>query len=85
MKINGVSVHHTNKTYAVEFADGIIVILDDKLNYNSMLSVGLDSVYIRTGKWPTANSMQKRIQAGSEWINKNKNRYKKFKVAVDSE
>lgn len=83
MKINGVSVHHTNKTYAVEFDDGITVILDSKLEYSNMLSVGLDSVYMRTGKWPTKHNIQKRVESGREWINKNKNRYKKFKVAVD--
>lgn len=85
MKINGVSVHHTNKTFAVEFDDGITIILNDKLEYYSMLSVGLDSVYLRTNKWPTKSNMSKRIDMSKEWIGKNKNRYKKFKVAVDSE
>lgn len=83
MKINGVSVHHTNKTFAVEFDDGITVILNDKLEYHSMLSVGLDSVFLRTNKWPTKANMTKRIDLSKVWIEKNKNRYKKFKVAVD--
>jgi hypothetical protein len=85
MKVNSVSVHHTNKTYAVEFNDGITVILNDKLCYHSMLSLGLDSVYLKTGKWPTDNNIQKRVDAGRAWIEKNKNRYKKFKVAVDDD
>lgn len=85
MKINGVSVHHTNKTFAVEFDDGITVILNDKLEYHSMISLGLDSSFLRTNKWPTKSNMTKRIDLASIWIKKNKNRYKKFKVAVDGD
>ena len=76
MKINSVNKHHEHKTYAVEFNDGITVILNETLEYHNMLSVGLDSVFLKTKKWPSKANTQKRVAAGAEWINKNKKRYK---------
>lgn len=76
MKILGVNRHSTHKTFAVSFADGITVILDDKLEYNNMISVGLESYFLETGKWPTKRNLDKRVKLGQEWINRNKKRYK---------
>lgn len=79
MKIQSVNYHNTRDTFAVSFDDGITVILDDELKYNTMLSVGLDSSFLKTGKWPTKNNISKRVIMGQQWIEKNKSRYKKFK------
>ncbi len=61
------------------FNDGIVVIYDyykDSLNYNTLLSVGPESSYIKTGKFPTKKSLEKRQTMVEEWVSKNKNRYK---------
>ena len=76
MKITGVTRHNTHKTFAVSFDDGITVILNDKLEYHLMLSVGVDTYYLRTGKWPTGKGLDKRVDLGRAWILKNKKRYK---------
>lgn len=48
-----------------------------------MLSVGLESVFIKKGKWPTIKNIDKRVLLGKQWIMKNKNRYKKWQPAHD--
>lgn len=79
MKIQNVNYHDKRDTFAVSFDDGITVILDDELNYSTMLSVGVGSVFLKTGKWPTKANISKRVLKGREWIEKNKSRYKKYK------
>lgn len=64
------------------FADGIVIIyhyINEQLQYDSMLSVGLDSYFLNTGKWPTDNNIKKRTTLVSEWVLKNINRYKPIK------
>ena len=79
MKVESVNYHDTRDTFAVSFDDGITVILDEELNYSSMLSVGLESSFLKTGKWPTKRNIDKRVGMGQAWIEKNKTRYKKYK------
>lgn len=79
MKITSANYHDERDTFAVSFDDGITVILDNSLRYHSMLSVGIDSSYLKTGKWPTKNNLDKRVTLGQAWIEKNKSRYKKYK------
>ena len=79
MKVESVNYHDTRDTFAVSFDDGITVILDEELNYSSMLSVGLESSFLKTGKWPTKRNIDKRVGLGQAWIEKNKTRYKKYK------
>jgi hypothetical protein len=79
MKIQNVNYHDKRDTFAVSFDDGITIILDEGLNYKSMLSVGLGSSFLKTGKWPTRASIDKRVDRGRLWIEKNKSRYKKYK------
>ena len=65
--------------FAAQFSDGITVIYtytEDQLNYDNMLSVGLSSSYIKTGKWPTLNNLKRREQFAMEWFTKNRKRYK---------
>lgn len=78
MKVTSVQFHEDHRTFAVTFDDDISVILDDELQYNNTLSMGLSSSYMLTGRWPSTNNLLKRVELGSQWINKNKNRYKKW-------
>lgn len=79
MKVQSVNYHDTRDTFAVSFDDGITVILDQELKYSTLLSVGLESSFLKTGKWPTKRNIDKRVGMGQAWIEKNKSRYKKFK------
>lgn len=78
MKIEGVRFHDERITFAASFDDGITVIIDKSLNYLNMLSVGPDTYYLRTRKWPTKKNIDKRVMLCKQWIVKNKNRYKKW-------
>lgn len=79
MKVLSVNYHDVRDTFAVSFDDGITVILSNDLKYHSMLSVGPDSSYLKTGKWPTKSNLDKRETMGRAWVEKNKSRYKKYK------
>lgn len=71
-----------NPRYSVHFDDGITLIVktvNDKIVYDNMLSVGLDTYYLKKGKWPSGKNLEKRVELASEYINKNikNNRYRK--------
>ena len=71
-----------NPRYSVHFDDGITLIVktvDEQIVYENMLSVGLDSYYLKKGKWPAGRNLEKRIELASQFINKNikNNRYRK--------
>ena len=83
MKIESIQYHDERQTFAASFDDGMVVILDDKLEYRNMLSTGLDSYFIRKGKWPKGKNLDNRVLAVKHWITKNKNRYKKWQPAHD--
>jgi hypothetical protein len=83
MKIESVSYNDTHSTFAASFDDGITIILTDKLQYQNMISTGLDSYFMTKGKWPTRASINKRVTLSTQWIHKNKNRYKKWQPAHD--
>ena len=73
-----------NPRYSVHFDDGITLIMNtvnNKLVYESMLSVGLGSYYLMKGKWPEGKNLDKRIDLAIQYIHKNvkNNRYKKYK------
>jgi hypothetical protein len=82
MKIESARHHDTYDTYAISFSDGITIILDNNLDYSNMLSVGPDTYFIVKGKWPSGKNLDKRVKLSQEWINKNKNRYKKSEKKV---
>jgi hypothetical protein len=70
--------------YSVHFDDGITLIINTESNqlvYESMLSTGLDSYYIKKQKWPSGKNLALRIELAIDFINKNikNNRYKKRK------
>ena len=70
-----------NPRYSVHFDDGITMIMktvDGEIQYESMLSVGLNSYYLKKGKWPTGKNLEKRVELCREFINKNikNNRYR---------
>ena len=78
-----------NPRYSVHFDDGITLIVrtvDDDIVYENMLSVGLDSYYLKKGKWPKGANLEKRVELAKEFINKNikNNRYRK-KLKDESE
>lgn len=84
MKITG-TLRNASKgqvIFHVYFDDGMTINLrqvnDEEFVYANMLSTGLDSYYLRTGKWPKGKNLEKRVSLGSELITKNlkKNRYR---------
>lgn len=83
MKIIAVSYNDVHSTFAASFHDGITIILNQKLEYHNMISTGLDSYFIKKGKWPTIKNINKRVDLSIQWILKNKNRYKKWQSPDD--
>lgn len=79
MKATGARWNKDAETFCVDFDDNITLILDRDLQYRNMLSVGLSSYFLDKGKWPTGKNLEKRITLASEWVNKNKHRYKDLK------
>lgn len=77
MKIESANYNNTHHTFAISFSDGITIILDENLNYLTMLSVGIESYYLKKGKWPSGKNLSTRVEKSVVWIEKNKNRYKK--------
>lgn len=70
-----------NPRYSVHFDDGITMIIqtkDNDLVYENMLSVGLDSYYLKNAKWPSGKNLEKRIELCRQFIQKNikNNRYR---------
>lgn len=68
--------------YHVYFDDGMTIDFKNsghEWEQCGMLSTGLNSYYLRTGKWPVGKNLQKRIELGVAFIEKNikNNRYKK--------
>ena len=85
MKIESIQYNDTHNTFAASFDDGMVIILSDRLEYHNMLSTGLQSYYIRRGRWPTGKNLTNRVLAVKHWIMKNKNRYKKWQPAHDQD
>lgn len=71
-----------SKCFSVQYSDGITFTYthsNDELQLNGMLSVGLNSSFLQTGKWPTKASINKRTLLANEWFTVNKKRYKLLK------
>lgn len=67
--------------FSVHFDDGMTILLQtirDDLVYENMLSVGIGSYFLKTGKWPKGKQLEKRVNMSIEFIKKNikNNRYK---------
>lgn len=67
--------------FSVQFDDGITIMLHTikgELVYENMLSVGVDTYYLKTGKWPKGKQLEKRVKMAVDLVNKNikNNRYK---------
>ena len=78
--VNGGTKHEPR--YSVHFDDGITLIvhmIDNNIQYESMLSVGLNTYYLKTGKWPKGKQLEKRLNMAEQYILKNvkNNRYRK--------
>lgn len=75
--------------YSVHFDDGITMIIkteQGELVYENMLSVGLDSYFLKKGKWPTGKNLEKRVTLATDFINKNiKNNRYRSKLKDESE
>ena len=72
--------------FSATFDDGLIIVYEylpesESIEYLHMVSVGLDSVYLKTYKKPTPANMLKRQTVVGEWVVKNKNRYKLLRSA----
>jgi hypothetical protein len=77
MKIESARYNDVHDTFSVSFDDGITIILNNRLEFFNMISTGLDSYFLKKGKWPRGKNLSNRVDIGSKWISKNKNRYKK--------
>jgi len=75
--------------YAVHFDDGMTIIIrtvNGVLEYENMLSVGLDSYYLKRRKWPAGKNLEKRVEMCREFIQKNiKNNRYRSKLKDDNE
>ena len=73
---------HGMTRFHVHFDDGMTITLREKSNgdleYDSMVSVGLESYFLKKGKWPKGANLKKRIELGVALIEKNRknNRYR---------
>lgn len=82
--VNSTKSHENHPRFSVHFDDGMTILLHtvkDELVYENMLSVGVGSYYLTTGKWPTGKNLEKRVRLSVEYIQKNikNNRYKQLK------
>ena len=71
-----------NGCFAVQYNDGITITYthtNDTLVLMCMLSVGLSSSYLRTGRWPSTASINTRSVLANNWFTTNKKRYKLLK------
>lgn len=71
--------------FSAEFSDGLLLIytydlIEKAMDLFTVVSVGLSSQYISTGKLPTKLNMQKRKTAVEAWVSKNINRYKPLRA-----
>jgi hypothetical protein len=81
------SINSTSKlssdTYSVEFCDGILLVIkytqgsDTWSDVGPMCSLGVDSYYIKKGRFPSGNNLRKRLVMGTDMIKSRINRYKK--------
>lgn len=70
--------------FHVYFDDGITINMErtrvdpNDFDFDGMLSTGLDSYYLKKGKWPAGANLRKRIELAVALIEKNlhNNRYK---------
>lgn len=68
--------------YSVHFDDGItliVLMIDNAIEYDNMLSTGLDSYFLKKGKWPSGKNLEKRLELAQAYILRNikNNRYRK--------
>ena len=77
MKITGARWSASSKTFCTGFSDGIILCTTENHTLVNMISVGLESYFLRKGKWPSKTNLGKRILLSEAWITKNSKRYKK--------
>ena len=75
-RVDGVNYHKDHHTFAAQFTDGITIVVDEEMKFKNMLSVGLESSFLKTGKWPTQSNISKRCELIAAWAEKNKKRYK---------
>jgi len=76
--------------YSVHFDDGITLFMttvNDQFEYTGMLSTGLDSYFLKRGKWPAGKNLEKRVDLATAFINKNikNNRYRKKLTQIENE
>jgi hypothetical protein len=77
MKIIGARWNASNSTYCTDFDDGITVMFNEQYVVQNMLSTGVGSYYLKTGKWPKGKNLAKRTELATVWLDRNKKRYKK--------
>ncbi len=65
--------------FTAQFTDGITTMYrysSGKLEHIGMISTGMESFYIKTGRWPNKRSLDSRKGKVETWVEKNKKRYK---------
>ena len=82
--VNGKGSGENQPRFSVQFDDGITILLHtvkEQISYENMLSVGVGSYYLKTGKWPKGKALENRVNMAIEYVQKNikNNRYKQIK------
>lgn len=70
--------------FSVQFDDGITILLHtikDEIVYENMISVGMDTYFLKNMKWPSGKNLEKRTKLAVDYVQKNikNNRYKQLK------
>ena len=77
MKTTSARWNNYDNTYAISFDDGITLIMNERFSVVNMISTGLESYFLEKKKWPKGKNLEKRSILATNWLEKNKNRYKK--------
>jgi hypothetical protein len=83
MKITGTlrNTAFNKEIFHVHFDDGMTINIrrsGQQFIYDNMVSKGLDSYFLKKGKWPKGKNLEKRMEMGVALIKKNikNNRYR---------
>lgn len=82
--VNGKGTGEHQPRFSVQFDDGITILLHTvkgEILYENMISVGLDTHFLKNMKWPSGKNLSNRTALAIEYVQKNikNNRYKQLK------
>ena len=82
--VNGKGTGEHQPRFSVQFDDGITILLHTvkgEIVYENMISVGLDTYFLKNMRWPTGKNLSNRSALAIDYVQKNikNNRYKQLK------